>query len=137
MASAKPQAGHERLMQALNMGDVAKVQQALDDGANPNQALPDGSLPLAWAADSQNPNLVIALLKAGAKPDAISRIDNFSPLVTACQRGEPAIVAALLDAGADVSRATASGITPLALCAGNSSPEIVTRMLEMGQSGGG
>ncbi len=132
VVGAKSPSDHERLMQALHLGVAVKLQQALDDGANPNQALPDGSLPLAWAADSQNPELVIALLKAGAKPDAITSIANFSPLVTACQRGEPKIVAALLDAGADVNRATATGITPLALCAGNSSPEIVARLLEKG-----
>ena len=131
-ASAKPQSDQTRLMQALYAGDVAKLQQALDDGANPNYALPDGSLPLAWAADSQSPELVSTLLKAGAKPDAKTSIDNFSPLVSACQRGEPAIVAALLDAGANVKRTTATGISPLALCAGNSSPEIVARMLEKG-----
>lgn len=131
-ASAKPQSDQTRLMQALYAGDVAKLQQALDDGANPNYALPDGSLPLAWAADSQSPELVSTLLKAGAKPDAKTSIDNFSPLVSACQRGEPAIVAALLDAGANVKRTTATGISPLALCAGNSSPEIVARLLEKG-----
>lgn len=132
IANAKPQSDQARLMQALHAGDVAKLQQALDDGANPNFALPDGSLPLAWAADSQSPELVIALLKAGAKPDAKTSIENFSPLVSACQRGAPAIVAALLDAGANVKRTTATGISPLALCAGNSSPEIVARLLELG-----
>ncbi len=132
MASAEPQTQHKRMLQALHLGDAVKLQHALDDGANPNQTLPDGSLPLAWAADSQSPELVITLLKAGAKPDAVTRIENFSPLVTACQRGEPAIVAALLDAGADVKRATTTGITPLALCAGNSSPAIVARLLEKG-----
>lgn len=132
LANAKSLTDHERLMQALHLGDVVKLQQALDRGANPNQSLPDGSLPLAWAADSQTPELVIALLKAGAKPDAVTSIENFSPLVTACQRGEPRIVAALLDAGADVNRATTTGITPLALCAGNSSPDIVKRLLEKG-----
>ena len=132
LANAKSLTDHERLMQALHLGDAVKLQQALDQGANPNQSLPDGSLPLAWAADSQSPELVIALLKAGAKPDAVTSIANFSPLVTACQRGEPRIVAALLDAGADVNRATTTGITPLALCAGNSSPDMVKRMLELG-----
>lgn len=132
IANAKPQSDQARLMQALYAGDVAKLQQALDDGANPNYALPDGSLPLAWAADSQSPELVSTLLKAGAKPDAKTSIDNFSPLVSACQRGEPAIVSALLNAGANVKRTTATGISPLALCAGNSSPEIVARLLEKG-----
>jgi len=132
MASAKPQTDQARLMQALHAGDVAKLQQVLEDGANPNHPLPDGSLPLAWAADSQSPELVIALLTAGAKPDAKTTLENFSPLVTACQRGEPAVVVALLDAGANVKRATATGITPLALCAGNSSPDVVARMLKMG-----
>jgi uncharacterized protein len=130
--SANPQTDQMRLMQALHAGDAIKLQRVLKDGANPNQPLPDSSLPLAWAADSQDLTLVEALLKGGAKPDASTSTVNFSPLVSACLRGDPAIVAALLDAGADVNRTTATGISPLALCAGNSSAAIVKRLLALG-----
>ena len=125
----------EALMRAIHAGDISKVTQALKNGAQLNKVRPDGSLPLAWAAESQNPALVKLLLDKGAKPDADANVkqhQNFSPLIVACQRGEPAIVAAMLDAGADVNRTTATGISPLALCAGNSSTAIAKRLLDSG-----
>lgn len=123
------------LMRAINTGDTEKVSQALKAGAKLNVQRPDGSLPLAWAAESQNPALVKLLLDKGAKPDVVlngTQPQNFTPLTVACQRGEPAIVDALLDAKADVNRATNTGISPLALCAGYSSSVIVKRLLELG-----
>lgn len=123
----------DALMRAIHAGDAIKAQQALREGARVNQPLPDGSVPLAWAADAQNPELVQLLLASGAKPDVDTIAgQNFSPLIAACQRGDPAIVTALLDVGADVNRTAPSGISPLALCAGNSSASVVQRLLEMG-----
>lgn len=123
----------DALMRAIHAGDTAKVVQALKTGAQLNKARPDGSLPLAWAAETQNPALVKLLLDKGAKPDVDTKqTQNFSPLVVACQRGDPIIVAAILDAGADVNRATTTGISPLALCAGSSSVAIVNRLLDSG-----
>lgn len=132
MAIASP--ADDTLMRAINAGDSAKVSQALKAGAKLNAQHPDGSLPLAWAAESQNPTLVKLLLDKGAKPDVVSEKlqQNFTPLTVACQRGEPAIVAALLDSKADVNRTTSTGISPLALCAGYSSAAIVKRLLELG-----
>jgi ankyrin repeat protein len=123
----------DALMRAIQAGDTAKVSRAIKSGAQLNKPRPDGSLPLAWAAETQNPALVKLLLDKGAKPDAgDSQPQSFSPLVVACQRGEPAIVAALLDANAEVNRPASTGIPPLALCAGYSSTAIVKRMLELG-----
>ncbi|MEN0038776.1 MAG: ankyrin repeat domain-containing protein [Cellvibrio sp.] len=123
----------DALMRAIHAGDSAKVTQALKAGATLNSQRPDGSLPLAWAAESQNPALVKLLLDKGAKPDVNGKLpQHFTPLTVACQRGEPTIVAALLDAKADVNRTTNTGISPLALCAGYSSAAIVKRLLELG-----
>lgn len=132
MAVAAP--ADDDLMHAINTGDTTKVSQALKAGAKLNAQRPDGSLPLAWAAESQNPTLVKLLLDKGAKPDVVNEKlqQNFTPLTVACQRGGPAIVAALLDAKADVNRTTNTGISPLALCAGYSSTAIVKRLLESG-----
>ncbi|RYY03253.1 MAG: hypothetical protein EOO53_08850 [Gammaproteobacteria bacterium] len=128
--AASPQSD---LMDAIHAGDPIKTEVALSAGANPNQVLADGSLPLAWAVDAQSLSLVNILLKHGAKPDANKvSTQNFSPLIEACQWGDAAIVNRLLDAGADVNRATASGISPLALCAGNSTVAVVNRLIELG-----
>lgn len=123
----------DKLLRAIHAGNSINLQMALDEGAELNKPLPDGSLPLAWAVESQNPAAVMLLLAKGAKPDVnTDTMQNFSPLIVACQRGEPAIVEALLDAGANVNRAAASGVSPLALCAGQSNLAIVKRLIERG-----
>src|SRR5690606_8531092 len=60
---------HSKLVRALQAGDLPKATIALEDGANPNSPLADGSLPLAWAVDAQNISLVRLLLARGAKPN--------------------------------------------------------------------
>lgn len=132
---AATSSAQDALMQGIYQGDQAKISLALKAGASLNKPLVDGSLPLAWAAESQNPELVSFLLSKGAKPDlGDSHLQSFSPLVVACQRGEPAIVEALLEAGAKVNNATATGVSPLALCAGNSTAAAVKKLLELGAS---
>ena len=70
----------DALMRAIHAGDAIKAQQALRDGAKMNQPLPDGSLPLAWAADAQYVELVQMLLARGAKADVDTIAgQNFSP----------------------------------------------------------
>lgn len=130
-AAASP--AQQALMQAIHQGDPAGINRALTAGAVLNQPLADGSLPLAWAVESQNPALVKLLLDKGARPDlGDSHLQSFSPLVVACQRGEPAIVAALLEAGAQANNTTVTGVSPLALCAGNSTAATVKKLLDQG-----
>lgn len=126
-------AAEDALMRAIHQQDIGKVSAALYAGAALNTPLADGSLPLAWAVETQNAQLVNVLLAKGARPDVgDSHLRSFSPLVVACQRGEPAIVTALLAAGAEVNNATASGVTPLALCAGQSTAAAVKQLLDKG-----
>lgn len=123
----------DALMRAIHQQDAGKIERAIKAGAALNTPLPDGSLPLAWAVETQNLPLVNLLLTKGAKPDVgDSHLHSFSPLVVACQRGEPAIVAALLAAGAKANNATTTGISPLALCAGNSTAAAVKQLLDKG-----
>lgn len=131
--TAQADPADDALMRAIYAGDTAKVAQSLKQGAKLNKPRADGSLPLAWAVETQTPALVALLLVNGAKADpGDTQPQSFNPLVVACQRGDPAIVTALLDAGADVKRTTSTGISPLALCAGNSSVAMVKRLLELG-----
>lgn len=132
-AGAASVPANDALMRAIQAGDTAKAAQAIKAGAQLNKPRADGSLPLAWAAETQNPAVVKLLLDKGAKPDAAaSESTSFSPLVVACQRGDAAIVAALLDAGAQVNRVASTGVSPLALCAAHSSTVIVKRLLDLG-----
>jgi ankyrin repeat protein len=53
-------------------------------------------------------------------------------LTLACERGGTEIVSALLKAGADVKTTRADGISPLELCAGNTTPEILGELTAKG-----
>lgn len=125
-----------RLIDAVKIGNIAKVDALLSAGADPSQRLADGSTALAWAVEAQNKPLVELLLSRGAGADVELTQDaerqNFSPLIVACQRGEPAIVKLLLDAGADVNRTTDTGVSALALCAGHADADTVKRLIALG-----
>jgi uncharacterized protein len=98
-------------------------------GSDPNLPLPDGSTPLAWAVESQDPEKVRQLLRQGAKPNASG---SRSPLLIACQYGDPAILNMLLTAGADAKTANPDGITPLTICAGNAPAAVLKRLIVAG-----
>lgn len=118
------------LVTAIRSADPAAVRAALK-GANPNQLLADGSTPLSWAVETQDPAIVRLLLDARAKPDA-ARNAAAAPLLLACEFGNADIVLQLVAAGAQVGRRGPDGVAPLALCAGNATTETVTRLLERG-----
>ena len=77
------------------------------------------------------PDLVEALLKAGANPKAANR-DGSTPLWLASINGDAAVIRALLDAGADVNEALPLGRTPLMAAARTGSVEAVTLLLDRG-----
>jgi ankyrin repeat protein len=114
-------------------GDHAGLAQALDAGADPNARLPDGSLPLAWAAELQDADALRLLLDHGAAPDdSRAGANDFAPLLVACLHPDAAVLDALLDAGADVTATARDGLPVLAACAGSAPARIVERMLDAG-----
>jgi len=128
---AQAGASGERLMQAIRDDDLIGLSRALEAGADPNVRLPDGSTPLAWAAEVQDARLVQRLLAAGARTDGVGE-PGLAPLMVACERGDAAVLNALLRAGADVRVVREDGISALALCAGRAPTGIVARLLDGG-----
>ncbi len=118
------------LVDAIRGSDYASVAR-LADRSTTNTLLPDGSTPLSWAVETQDPRMVRLLLESGAKPDA-ARNAAAAPLLLACEHGDAEVLALLLDARPDVRRARADGIAPLAPCAARASTAILTRLLDAG-----
>ncbi len=112
--------GVEAVSRAIADDDAEALAAALAHGPNgaalANAVLEYGETPLARAVETQDPALVDALLKAGAKTDRADAL-GVTPLLLACERGNSAIVAALLAAGAPVDQSNADAVTPLAMCA--------------------
>lgn len=120
------------LVPAIRKGDVSRVSSLLAKrAAAANRLLPDGSTPLSWAVETQDPAMVRLLLGAKAKPNAATNAAA-APLMLACEYGNTEILTQLLAAGADVSRSRPDGVAPLALCAGNAAADIVARLIKRG-----
>ncbi len=97
--------------------NIEKVKLLLAKGAEVNVAYKGGNTPLHVAAGSGKPEIILALLEAGA--DLHTKTDE---LATALHRAAvsnddrgAAVVAVLLEAGADVAALDADGMTPLQL----------------------
>lgn len=124
--------GAAELVAAIRVSDYDKVTELLRvQLVNPNSLLPDGSTPLSWAVETQDPQMVQLLLRAEASPDAA---DNpaASPLMLACEHGNSKIVNLLLDAGANATISNADGLTPLTTCAGSATAADLARLIDLG-----
>ena len=117
-----------------------EVRARLDAGADPNFADSgnDDNTPLHEAAfANRNPEIVFALIEAGAKVDKRNGLER-TPLMIAAERSmHPEIVGALLDAGASVAAKTKISITPLHFAAYRQDDRdvvlpIVERLLQAG-----
>lgn len=92
------------LMRAAQEGNVAKVQELLNQGVNVNeQSKRSKATPLIFAASAGNVEVVRLLLKRGANPNLCSWAD-MCPIWWATQSGSYETVKTLIEAGADVKR---------------------------------
>jgi ankyrin len=103
------------LLPAAEQGDVARVNECLTNGADPNVRGEHGVTPLILAAREGHANVVASLLEAGA--DVNARSDpgyggDQTPLRCAIVRGHSGIARRLIQAGADVHPVYASNSIP-------------------------
>ena len=88
------------LLAAAKRGDHEAVGAFIAQGADVDEAQPDGTTALHWAAHRGDVESVRVLLDAGADVAATSRY-GIAPLWLAAEDGHASVVAALLEAGAD------------------------------------
>lgn len=120
------------LVPAIRASDYDKVALLLKQrAADPNLLAPDGSTPLSWAVETQDPQMVELLLQAAAKPDAATN-PAAAPLMLACEHGNGAIVSLLLDAGANAKLVRDDGVSPLAACSGTAPAAVVAQLIDKG-----
>lgn len=96
-----------RLEAALRATDAAALRKALLLQPDWRDVRIDRKTPLAWAATRESPELIDALLTAGADVDALGE-DGFSALDIAAWFGKTDVVRRLIAAGSDANRRTAS-----------------------------
>src|SRR5262245_16806445 len=80
------------LVDAARSGDAAAVRTMLAKKADVNATAADGTTALHWAAQRDDLGMVDALLRAGARVDAVTRL-GVTPLQLSATNGNAAVVA--------------------------------------------
>jgi ankyrin repeat protein len=107
------------------------IEALIRDGADPNEAAPDGATPLILAIATKQAPIVKLLLEKGADPNKATQ-DHYTPLLLATDQGEVEIVENLLANGANANQAAHDGSTPLHLAVGKDHLKLVKLLLENG-----
>ena len=93
----------QRMIDAIETGDVAAAQAVLEEGLSPDAPLggtaADPFMPLHRAAGADQAGIVSLLIEAGATVDATT--GGLTPLMLASSSGSVDTIQALLDGGAD------------------------------------
>ncbi len=120
-----------QLADRIASGDRRAALAMITAGADVNEAQPDGTTPLQWAAYRVDRELLAALLKKGARPNVVNKY-GASPLAEAVKVASAEVVGMLLDAGADPTMAGEDGQTPLMLAARTGNVAVAKQLLEHG-----
>lgn len=96
------------LLDAVEVGDLARVEELVREGADINFRGndPEGESPLMRAIASNQLEMTAFLIALGADVNCVARISGMTPLMLAV--GKPLIMAELLAHGADVKARSAS-----------------------------
>jgi ankyrin repeat protein len=104
----------ETLRVAIYLGDVAKVKNLIDKGADVNAGTGTAWTPLHYAARYNQRAVAEALIAAGARVDSPTKY-GWTPLHMAAEEGHLDVVQLLSAKGANVNAADEDGQTPLHL----------------------
>jgi ankyrin repeat protein len=126
------EAGDLRVVQAAVSDDASAVRTLIQQKADVNAPLADGTTALHWAVRADDLALVDALLAAGANAQAHDRY-GLTPVSLACSNANAVILKRLLDAGADPNSPDPQGTTSLMIAARtDGGTETATLLLERG-----
>jgi uncharacterized membrane protein len=121
----------EEFLRAVEKGDIARVRELLEKGADAGAVDNRGWTPLHYAAFAGYVNIAALLIGWRANVNARDK-DGITPLHVAAARGHSGVVELLVKSGADVNARSYSGRTPLHVAAGNGHVEVVRLLLESG-----
>jgi ankyrin repeat protein len=127
----QPPPGLGEFLQALWQEDLARVENMLKAGIDPNAQTTMGNRPLLIAAKKNNPKLLEILIGQGAKVDIRDR-SGLTPLMAASSMGLDQNVEVLISAGAKVNARDEKGSTALIWAAISGQPKVVEILLAHG-----
>lgn len=121
----------EDLIAAVNNGDVAKVQSALRNKANPEARGTKGATALMLASELGHADIAKLLIGAGASV-ATTRMGGIAAIHHAAAGGQLQTLKLLLASGANVSARTDLGSTPLIVAGRTGNLEVLKTLLDAG-----
>jgi ankyrin repeat protein len=125
------------LFEAAALGDVQRLAELIDEGADPNAFAPDGFTPLTLAAFFKHPEAARLLLDRGADVHQRARHEQIQVLPihsAAADGGSVEIVRMLLDAGADPDAEQPGGFRAIDAARQDGNEELERLLLERGAS---
>lgn len=121
------------LADAAMLGDLARVEALIRQGADLDAAQGDGMTALHWAAELGNAAMAARLVEAGANVAVTTRLGDYTPLHIAARGGFADVTSVLLEGGADpAARTSTGGSTPLHFAASTASDETVAALIRYG-----
>jgi ankyrin repeat protein len=131
-AEVQPANGPAKLVEAIKSGQrVAALDLIAKKSVDVNAAEADGTTPLIWAANLNDADLAVRLLKAGANAKAHNQLGS-TALSEAVLNSNTQLIKALLDAGADPNFAGPDGQTALMVIARTSNVAAAKLLLDKG-----
>jgi ankyrin repeat protein len=125
------------LFEAAALGDVRRLAELLDEGADPNAFAPDGFTPLTLAAFFKHAEAARLLLDRGADTHQRARHEQIQVLPihsAAANGGSVEIVRMLLDAGADPDAEQPGGFRAIDAARQDGNAELERLLLDRGAS---
>ncbi len=119
------------LIKAAKDGNLAKVTELLNTGADVNFKSDTGVTPLIAASAAGRLNVVKALVDKGANLN-IQGPDNYTALAEATDHNFPDIVSFLIEKGANLELKEANGFTPLLIAGHRGYGDIAKRLIDAG-----
>jgi beta-lactamase regulating signal transducer with metallopeptidase domain len=123
--------GERSLYRASERGDVERMIELIDNGANVNRAFDGDGTPLIGAARQGRLNAVKLLLDRGADPNLAVEGDG-NPLIMAAREGHRDVVALLLERGAHVNQVVPEDENALIQASAEGHGDVVKLLLSRG-----
>ncbi len=121
---------HSLLHIAIARGDLDKVKEELDKGANINSLAGDGLSTLQWCLGNKT-DILEFLLSYGADPN-IESVEGATPIMNAVQSNQMEHLKMLIENKADINKQDKRGFTALHRAAEMGHIEIIKELLQNG-----
>jgi len=131
MADASRSDAKEGFLMAVNRGDLERILELLEGGADPDQKTKGGKLPLTIAVLGDRAALVRFFLESGADADSKDK-DGMTALMYAAKEFKHKMARMLLDHGASVDIRNERGETALILAVKRNHIECIEMLLAHG-----